>query len=85
MNYPIRQDVIDSLDRYIKHGIEPGGFLQAVLANDLMESFGRADIGNREDLFKICSYIYNELPSNSHGSYDLYNRWLSKFKAQVSI
>jgi hypothetical protein len=81
VNYTIKQNVIDSLARYIEHGIEPGGFLEAVLANDLMESFGRADMENRESLFDICSYIYNELPSNSHGSYDIFNQWIKSKRA----
>ena len=80
MNYNIRQDVIDSLDRYVNHGIKPGGFLEAVLANDLMESFGRADMGNRLSLFDICSYVYNELPAGCHGSYKEVDSWIERFK-----
>lgn len=83
MEYNIRQDVIESLDRYVNHGIKPGGFLEAVLANDLMESFGRADMGNRLSLFDILSYVYNELPANCHGSYEMVNSWMERFKKKA--
>ena len=66
----------EALDRYVQHRIPAGGFLEAVLANDLMEAFGRADMNNREILFDICAYIYNEIPRNCHGSWDVVRSWL---------
>ena len=56
----------------------PGDFLMAVLSNDLMESIGRADQGNLGDLFEICSYIYNKMPYNCHGSPNRVHEWLAK-------
>jgi len=61
-------DIKEALDRYVQHRIPPGGFLRAVLENDLMGAMGRADVINRENIFKICKYIYNELPGDTHGS-----------------
>jgi hypothetical protein len=57
-----------SLDNYINHGIAPGGFLTAVLTNDLYSAVGRADSVNREALADIVSYIYNEVPRDCYGS-----------------
>lgn len=75
--YPnVRPDTLDSLDLYVTEGIPTGGFLEAVLCNNLMESFGRADMGNRLALFEICSYVYNELPSGCHGSPEKVQAWL---------
>ena len=71
---------IDALWLYINHGIEPGSFLQAVLENNLMESFRRADIENRHRLFEICSFIYNELPMSCHGSSEKVEKWLRAFR-----
>ena len=39
----IKQSTMDSLRRYAQHHIPTGGFLQAVLENNLMQACGRAD------------------------------------------
>jgi len=66
----------ESIDNYVNKRWEPGGFLTAVLANDLMQAFGKADIENREDMFEIVSYIYNRTPIVCHGSYEKVEEWL---------
>lgn len=66
--YPIREDWYGALERYLNHGIMPGSFMTAVLENNLVEAFGRADIHNSSNLKNIVGYIYNHLPSNSWGS-----------------
>lgn len=71
------EDVRDSLNRYVVEGIPTGDFLRAVLANDLMESIGRADVDNLKALPHICAYIYNYLPMNCIGSYQRVNDWLA--------
>jgi len=69
------EDIIYSLKLYTENGIKPGGFLTAVLENNLMESFGRADHINRNRIGIICNYIYNDLPSSCHGSAEIVNAW----------
>lgn len=76
----IKQSTIDTLNDYAQKGWLPGSFCEAVLENNLMESFGRADMGNRDALFEICSYVYNELPSSCHGSPEKVKEWIEKFK-----
>ena len=76
----VRPDTLDAIDRYVTLGIPTGSFLEAVLCNNLMESFGRADMGNRMALFEICDYIYNETPAGCHGSPEKVRAWL-KLKA----
>lgn len=71
-------DTKASLDRYVKEKIPTGGFLYAVLTNDLFEAVGRADIQNRHALFEICRYIYNELPLGCWGSVEKVSNWLGK-------
>lgn len=73
--------MIRAINLYVDDGIPTGSFLEAVLSNDLMEAFGRADMDNRLTIFHITSYIYNELPSRScgcWGSPEAYNSWIWK-------
>ena len=72
----IKQETIDSLRRYADEKTPTGGFLRAVLENNLMESFGRSDTGNRESMFEICEYIYNEMQLACHGSPEKVKKWL---------
>lgn len=75
----IPQRMMDSLERYLEHGVEPGGFLRAVLENDLVGAFGRADAENMRAMKAWASYIYNEVPSGSWGSPEIVKAWLDKF------
>ena len=68
----------ESLDRYVKNRISTGGFLRACLANDFMEAVGRADVVNIHYLRDIASYIYNDMPISSHGSYEIVDNWLKE-------
>ena len=68
------------IDRYVQHGIIPGDFLRAVLSNDLKESFGRADLENRRDMFEIVQYLYNNVPSVCWGSPEKVASWI-EFKS----
>jgi hypothetical protein len=72
----IRQDVKESLDRYVQYGIMPGGFLTAVLENDLFEAVGRADAYNLATLADICRYVYNDMPSSCWGSPEKVDRYV---------
>lgn len=72
----MKEETKASLDRYVQHRIPTGGFLRAVLSNDLMESFKRADFENTRDMHEIVSYIYNKLPMSCHGSPEAVEKWL---------
>jgi hypothetical protein len=81
--YPsIDQDLIDSFNRYLEHGIPFGSFLEAVMCNDLMGAVTRADWHNTARLNQICRFIYNEFPHDSHGSKEAYCEWLEAFSRQ---
>lgn len=74
--YPISDEILASLDRYVNQGIEAGGFLNAVLENNLAEACGRADIYNKFNLHNIVGYIYNNIPYNSWGSKEKVKSWI---------
>lgn len=62
--------------RYIEGGILPGSFLKAVLANDLMNACAHADHVNRQRLFDIVDWLYNEAPGNCWGSPEKMQVWI---------
>lgn len=71
----------DSIDHFIKDGIPTGGFLYAVMTNDLKESIKRADDLAIDNIPHIVSYLYNDCPSICWGSVEkIYNWELSKRK-----
>lgn len=72
----VKESTRNSLERYQNEHVPTGGFLRAVLANDLMQAMGRADIENRRDIFEIVGYIYNDMPGSCHGSYAIVGKWL---------
>ena len=74
--YGAPEDVVDCLQRYVEHRMPTGGFLEAVLCNDLREACGHADNYNRHKIFEIVSYCWNELPYNCWGSPERVNNWL---------
>ena len=72
---PIRQDIKEAMDAYANHGHPLGGFLTAVMENNLMQALGRADSYNRATIHQICSYVYNEMPADCHGSPERVEAW----------
>ena len=66
------------LDRYVNRKILPGGFLIAVLSNDLFGAVGRGDSENLAALPDIVRYVYNRMPADSWGSKDQIYRFLKE-------
>lgn len=67
---------IESLHNYVTKGWEPGGFVTAVLCNDLSGAVGQADHLNLPALPAIVGYVYNELPSPCWGSREKFEAWM---------
>ena len=64
-----------SLENYLMHGYEPGGFLTSVLANDLYLATGRADHWNKQNLPRIVNEVVHRMPDWSYGSYQRVKDW----------
>jgi len=64
------------IDSYVTDKIPPGGFLYAVLSNNLFEAMMKADDINQSRMHDICSYIYNNTPANCWGSPEIVKEWL---------
>ena len=82
-DWEIRPEMLEALDRYVTKGYQPGGFLTAVLAHDLMEACKRADDWNLPNLPAYAAYLYNELPGNCHGSYEIVAHWVQHKATQA--
>ena len=65
-----------AIARYLLHGIQPGGFLSAVLRNQLRESLMKADPDNRKHLMLLLGFLFNEAPACSHGAADSIDKWI---------
>ena len=60
---------------YCISGAPIGGFLTALLSNDLKEACHRADYRNRRILFNITKVCWNVVPSVAWGSADKGKAW----------
>jgi hypothetical protein len=68
---------LNSLRRYIERKIETGGFLRAVLENDLNAAVFRADNSNRKLIVQLVQYLEWYCPRDCHGSPEIVKAWLS--------
>lgn len=69
-------EIQESLDRYVAHGVRPGDFLSAVLANDLVGAFATADPINTRAMHAIVRHVYQYLPRNCWGSRETIEQWV---------
>lgn len=58
----------DSARNYVEHGTPPGGFLTAVLSNDMRGAFVRADAENRAAMGDWAAWLHNDAPIGCWGS-----------------
>lgn len=65
-----------AIKRYILNGMQPGGFLTALLSNDLMGAMRKGDDDNLRALADWGRFLYNYVPSGSYGSVTNFNAWL---------
>jgi hypothetical protein len=84
MSYDIPYYTMESLIIYAMHSVATGGFLEAVLSNDLFKAVSRADDENQERLADIVKFIYNHLPNGCYGSYEHYRTWLD-YRYKIAV
>ena len=61
---------------YVENHESVGGFLTAVLSNNLVDAFGYADPDNRAAMHDWCMWLFNDIPSACWGSPLKVARWL---------
>jgi hypothetical protein len=67
----------DSLDLYRDHRCPPGDCLRAVLSNDLLGAFSRADPDTAAAMRSIVMYISNDFPARAWGSPEKVEAWIN--------
>ena len=67
----------EGFKNYMERHFPMGDFGMFVLRNDLMAALGHADDINRERIFDICRWLYNEAPPGSYGSAEKVAAWLA--------
>ena len=72
----ITMDCQEAIFGYLVYGWEPGGFLTAVLANDLYRAATVADIANVDHLAYVAKFVVYALPQASYGNYYQVKTWL---------
>lgn len=68
----------EALMNYFNRCWEPGGFLMAVLCNDLYGAASKADHINGPELANIVKWVINEAPYGSYGDRETVNDWLKR-------
>ena len=64
------------VQRYIEQGIPPGGFLTAVITNNLLLAILHADSISLAALPEIVRFFYNEGPAQSWGTDEKMKWWM---------
>ena len=85
-NWNLRNnDLAQTLEHYLMHGFEPGGFTTAVLANDLAGAVIRADHWNKPAIAEIVQAVLNTCPTHAVGSYEAVQAWCADLDDRRSM
>lgn len=68
----------DGLLDYIDRGTPVGGFLTALLSNNLKETFARADTVNSYRVRDYVNFLYNHAPAGCWGSRERVSEWMER-------
>lgn len=91
LNKPFRKALADSvvpthlqpgLLLWVEKGVRPGGFLSAVLSNDLFVAAQRGDELSFIGLPALCRFLTKHAPEGSFGSPQFYRNWPQYIAAQ---
>lgn len=72
----IPEGMREGMMRYVEDRKEPGGFLTAVISNNLIDAVCRADKANLPVIKECAQWFYNIAPSPCAGSPEKMRMWL---------
>ena len=67
--------ILEAIAEYAENGTPAGGFVTAVLENDLAGAFGKADLASRAGLADIVRFVHWEIPHKAQGSREAVSAW----------
>jgi hypothetical protein len=62
---------------YVERGVPGGGFFTALVSNDLMRAFAKADDVNAAAMRDWVMWLYNEAPRGCYGSPEAVHDWIT--------
>jgi len=68
----------NGLERYVIKGIRPGGYLNAVICNNLFQALGQADQHNRHAIGTLATFINSKCPAACFGNPELVQDWIDQ-------
>lgn len=84
-NRAIPTRLFDSLQRYVAGHVVTGGFLRAVLENDLAGAVLRADPESLDALPIIVRWLHDEAPGPCWGSVEAVAKWLARGAIEQAV
>jgi len=72
----IPEHMVEATRRYIERGIPPGGFLTAVICNDLVGAVARADEINAVRLVDWVRFFHMYAPATCWGDEYCFDKWV---------
>ncbi len=65
-----------AVSRYVMHGLHPGGFLPAIICNDLQSAVARADSVNQSRIADYIRFFSSHVPRAAWGAESMMNKWM---------
>ena len=81
--YPELEHLLGGLGRFFNQGIATGQFLNAVLTNDLLETFSRGDPQSIAGLPRLIELIFNHAPGDAWGTPERVATWRARLRAEI--
>lgn len=77
--------MIEGLVDYILDHVPPGGFLTAVLCNDLYGACARSDLTNKKNLPAYIAFLMEHAPAICWGSRERFDKWVAEYFTRKSV
>lgn len=76
LEYDVQQYYANPIFNYLIHGLPPGNFFAALIANDAHQAIQSSHPSNQiQDLKNLINWMHNYLPPESRGSWEAVNNW----------